>query len=48
MNIWAWVEKLQDDLREAGQAQSAMSISRLSDHVADLEIERAAALLPEV
>ncbi|WP_296260525.1 MULTISPECIES: hypothetical protein [unclassified Pseudomonas] len=48
MNIWAWVDKLQDDLREAGQTQSAISINRLSDHVADLEIERAAALLPEV
>lgn len=48
MNIWAWVEKLQDDLRAAGQGQSADSINRLTDHVSELEVERAEALLPEV
>lgn len=48
MNIWSWVDKLSDDLHEAGQMQHAISINRLCDYVADLEIERAAALLPEV
>lgn len=48
MNIWAWVEKLQDDLYEAGQGQSADSINQLTNYVSELEVERAEALLPEV
>lgn len=47
MDIWNWVHKLEDDLREAGQAPSAQLINRLTDHVCDLDIERADALLPE-
>ncbi|MBB5736918.1 tetratricopeptide (TPR) repeat protein [Xanthomonas arboricola] len=47
MEIWNWVEKLQDDLGEAGQPQNAQLLTRLTDHVCDLQIERAEALLPE-
>ncbi|MCD0246922.1 hypothetical protein JWH04_17700 [Xanthomonas melonis] len=47
MEIWNWVEKLQDDLSEAGQSQNAQLLTRLTDHICDLQIERAEALLPE-
>ncbi|MER3052681.1 hypothetical protein ABS769_02140 [Xanthomonas hortorum] len=47
MEIWNWVEKLQDDLGEAGQPQNAQLLTRLTDHICDLQIERAEALLPE-
>lgn len=46
MEIWNWVEKLQDDLGEAGQPQNAQLLTRLTDHICDLQIERAEALLP--
>lgn len=47
MEIWNWVEKLQDDLGEAGQPQNAQLLTRLTDHICDLQIDRAEALLPE-
>ncbi|MBB4132306.1 hypothetical protein [Xanthomonas sp. 3075] len=47
MEIWNWVEKLQDDLGQAGQPQNAQLLTRLTDHICDLQIERAEALLPE-
>lgn len=47
MDIWNWVEKLQDDLGEAGQAQSAQLLTRLTDEVCELRIDRVDALLPE-
>ena len=47
MDIWNWVEKLQGDLRQAGQAQGAQLLTRLTDDVSDLRVERAQALLPE-
>jgi len=47
MDIWNWVEKLQDDLRHAGQAQNAELLNRVAEHVADMQVERAEALLPE-
>ncbi|WP_372372352.1 hypothetical protein ACCQ13_05145 [Xanthomonas sp. NCPPB 1638] len=47
MEIWNWVEKLQDDLSEAGQPQNAQLLTRLTDYICDLQIERAEALLPE-
>jgi len=47
MDIWNWVEKLQDDLGEAGQAQSAQLLTRLTDDVCELRLDRVDALLPE-
>lgn len=47
MNIWNWVEKLQNDLAEAGQVHSAELIDRLSSEVVDMKPEQADALLPE-
>lgn len=47
MDIWNWVEKLQDDLGEAGQGQSAQLLTRLTDDVCELRIDRVEALLPE-
>lgn len=47
MDIWNWVEKLQDDLGEAGQAQSAQLLTRLTDEVCELRMDRVDALLPE-
>lgn len=47
MDIWNWVEKLQDDLGEAGQAQSAQLLTRLTDEVCELRLDRVDALLPE-
>ena len=48
MNIWHWMERLQAELTEAGQAHSAQLIERLSDEVCEMEVERAEALLPEL
>lgn len=47
MDIWNWVEKLQGDLRQAGQAQNAHLLNRLADDVSELQIDRVDALLPE-
>ena len=47
MDIWNWVEKLQGDLRQAGQAQNAHLLNRLADEVSELQIDRVDALLPE-
>ena len=47
MDIWNWVEKLQDDLRQAGQAQNAHLLTRLVDDVCELQVDRVDALLPE-
>ncbi|NYF35841.1 hypothetical protein [Stenotrophomonas sp. JAI102] len=47
MDIWNWVEKLQDDLGEAGQPQSAQLLTRLTDDVCELRMDRVDALLPE-
>lgn len=47
MNIWHWMEKLQQDLANAGQAHSAQLIDDFSSEVCDLQVERAEALLPE-
>ncbi|MDO4709645.1 MAG: hypothetical protein Q4B94_07580 [Pseudomonadota bacterium] len=48
MNIWHWIEKLQQDLANAGQAHSAQLIDDFSSAICDLQVERAEALLPEV
>ncbi|MGN6150712.1 MAG: hypothetical protein ACTHOH_01730 [Lysobacteraceae bacterium] len=48
MNIWQWMERLQQDLAEAGQVHNAELIERLSSEICDLETERAEALLPEL
>ncbi len=48
MNIWHWMERLQTELNEAGQAHSAELIERLSDEVCEMEVARAEALLPEL
>jgi hypothetical protein len=47
MDIWKWINKLQDTLAEAGQASSARLLEDLSSHICDLEIARAEAILPE-
>ncbi|PJK08202.1 hypothetical protein CO614_11280 [Lysobacteraceae bacterium NML120232] len=47
MNIWQWMEKLQQDLANAGQAHSAQLIDDFSSEVCDMQVERAEALLPE-
>lgn len=47
MDIWNWVEKLQGDLRQAGQAQNAHLLNRLADEVSELRVDRVDALLPE-
>lgn len=47
MDIWNWVEKLQEDLRQAGQAQNAHLLTRLADEVSELQVDRVDALLPE-
>lgn len=47
MDIWNWVEKLQDDLGQAGQPQSAQLLTRLTDEVCELRMDRVDALLPE-
>lgn len=47
MNIWDWVEKLQNDLADAGQAHSAELIDRLTAEIVDMKPEQADALLPE-
>lgn len=47
MEIWNWVEKLPDDLGEVGQPHNAQLLTRLTDHLCALQIERAKALLPE-
>lgn len=47
MDIWNWVEKLQDDLGQAGQRQSAQLLTQLTDEVCELRSDRVDALLPE-
>lgn len=47
MNIWDWVEKLQNDLADAGQAHSAELIDRLTSEIVDMRPDQADALLPE-
>lgn len=48
MDIWNWVNKLEDDLKEAGQGEAARIIDRFTDDVAELNIDKADALFPEV
>lgn len=48
MNIWNWVTNLQNDLHEAGQTHNARIIDDLSSYIADHEVTKADALLPEV
>jgi hypothetical protein len=47
MDIWNWIENFTDSLYEAGQGASAHILLGLTQHVGDLEIERADAMLPE-
>ncbi|WP_263144098.1 hypothetical protein [Pseudomonas sp. RIT-PI-AD] len=47
MDIWHWVGKLNDELIEAGQGESVRTLETLTDHICDLEIEQADALVPE-
>ncbi|CAK7051901.1 MAG: hypothetical protein DELT_01080 [Desulfovibrio sp.] len=47
MDIWAWVDKLTDELEEAGEERVASLFYRLSSHVVDQEIAQAEAILPE-
>ncbi|WP_159566916.1 tetratricopeptide repeat protein [Budvicia diplopodorum] len=48
MDIWNWVNKLEDDLKAAGQGEAARIIDRFTDDVAELNIDKADALFPEV
>lgn len=45
--IWGWVNKLQEELDEAGQNQAAQLIDKLSDDVAELNIGKVEAAMPE-
>ncbi|MDR0440327.1 MAG: hypothetical protein LBI59_05000 [Candidatus Accumulibacter sp.] len=47
MDIWKWINRLQETLAEAGQESSANLLEDLSSRVCDLEIARAEAILPE-
>ncbi len=47
MDMWKWVETLQENLAEAGQVHSAELIDRLSSEICDLNIAQSEALLPE-
>jgi tetratricopeptide (TPR) repeat protein len=47
MEMWKWFENLTRSLHDAGQEASINILQELSDHVGELEIERADALLPE-
>ncbi|MDR3087609.1 MAG: hypothetical protein LBU45_06630 [Azoarcus sp.] len=47
MDIWKWVEKLTDDLNQAGQSASARILDELPGYICELEMERAEALIPE-
>jgi len=48
MDIWNWVDKLTDDLIEAGQENASSNIYALTNLVCDLEYERAASLVQEI
>ena len=47
MDIWAWVSRLQEDLREAGYGRVADLVDRIPDDVNNQRIDRVAAALPE-
>jgi len=47
MDIWAWVETLQEDLRESGYERLADLIDQIQQDVGDNHYERAQAALPE-
>lgn len=47
MDIWAWVETLQEDLRESGYERLADLIDQIQRDVGDNHYERAQAALPE-
>lgn len=47
MDIWNWVEKLIDELTEAGQERFASLFYRIVDMICDNQISQAEALLPE-
>ena len=47
MDIWAWVETLQEDLRESGYERLADLIDQIQRDVGENRYERAQAALPE-
>ncbi|UQZ87697.1 hypothetical protein C4J81_00065 [Deltaproteobacteria bacterium Smac51] len=47
MDIWAWVDKLTDELEEAGQSRLASLFYRIPDLRSQKEMSQAEALLPE-
>ncbi|MEN9355210.1 MAG: hypothetical protein RL318_2535, partial [Fibrobacterota bacterium] len=47
MDIWAWVETLQDDLRESGYERLADLVDQIQRDVGENNYERAQAALPE-
>ncbi|UFH50101.1 hypothetical protein [Pseudomonas sp. KNUC1026] len=48
MDIWSWVGALKDELRESGKRQAVDSLDRMLQHIFNLEVAQARALLPEV
>lgn len=48
MDIWNWVGKLKAELRESGKGQAVDSLDRMLQHIFNLEVVQAQALLPEV
>lgn len=48
MDIWGWLASLKADLRASGREQAVDSLERMLEHVFNLEVAQAQALLPEV
>ncbi|MCV4274914.1 hypothetical protein OH710_19920 [Pseudomonas capsici] len=48
MDIWSWLGKLKAELRESGKGQAVDSLDRMLQHIFNLEVVQAQALLPEV
>jgi hypothetical protein len=48
MDIWGWIGKLKSELRASGRDQAVDSLDRMLQHIFNLEVVQAQALLPEV
>lgn len=48
MDIWSWLGKLKAELRESDKGQAVDSLDRMLQHIFNLEVTQAQALLPEV
>ena len=48
MDIWSWLDKLKSEMRESGKGQAVDALDRMLQHIFNLEVVQAQALLPEV